>query len=231
MDNNMVNNEKSYNEKNYNEKIYKTVSDLGVAEITEKKSRFIGYVRPVESEEDALEYLNYIKQKHRDARHNVYAYVVRKNNIMRYSDDGEPGGTAGMPVLDIIKKEGLTDIIIVVTRYFGGILLGTGGLVHAYSSAAKAGIEAAKVAEMVLCRKIIVDCDYNMIGKVQYEAAQNPCVIQGEVRYTEKAEADFYVPVDYENSFVNAIKDKTNGSADIIIGDIDYFEDNNQKNK
>ena len=93
---------------------YKTVKDCANAEIIEKRSRFIAYVRPVDTEDGALEYLNHIKQKHRDARHNVYAYIIRENNTMRYSDDGEPGGTAGMPVLDMIKKEGLCDIIIVV---------------------------------------------------------------------------------------------------------------------
>ena len=118
---------------------YKTVKDIGIAEIVEKRSRFIASVRPVSSEEDALEYLNMLKQKYWDARHNVYAYIIRENNIMRYSDDGEPSGTAGVPVLDILKREELTDVIVVVTRYFGGILLGTGGLVHAYSKAAKEG--------------------------------------------------------------------------------------------
>ncbi len=146
---------------------YKTVKDCANAEIIEKRSRFIAYVRPVDTEDGALEYLNHIKQKHRDARHNVYAYIIRENNTMRYSDDGEPGGTAGMPVLDMIKKEGLCDIIIVVTRYFGGVLLGTGGLVHAYSAAAKAGINAAGIVHRALSRQIDIEGAYNLIGQVQ----------------------------------------------------------------
>lgn len=203
---------------------YKTVKDCANAEIVEKRSRFIAYVRPVDTEDGALEYLNYIKQKHRDARHNVYAYIIRENNIMRYSDDGEPGGTAGMPVLDMIKKEGLCDIIIVVTRYFGGVLLGTGGLVHAYSAAAKAGITAAGIVNMVLCRKIVIECDYNLIGKVQYEILEYPDAFCGEAQYGERVSIDVYVTTDKEKKFIDRINDKTNGSAKISLGEIDYFE-------
>lgn len=203
---------------------YMTVRNCASAEIIEKRSRFIAYVRPAASEEDALEYLNYIKQKHRDARHNVYAYVIRENNIMRYSDDGEPGGTAGMPVLDIIKKEELCDIIIVVTRYFGGVLLGTGGLVHAYSAAAKAGIKAAGIANMVLCRRIVLECDYNLIGKVKYEISRFPDAVCGEAQYGEKVSFDVYIPTDKENSFVDGINDKTNANVKMKLDEIDYFE-------
>lgn len=206
------------------DKKYKTVKKSADAEIVERRSRFIAYVRPVDTEAAALEYLNYIKQKHRDARHNVYAYVIRENNIMRYSDDGEPGGTAGMPVLDIIKKEGLCDIIVVVTRYFGGVLLGTGGLVHAYSAAAKAGITAAGIAEMVMCRKVIIECDYNLIGKVQYEISEFDEAVCGETQYGETVSTEVYIPADKENNFVDRIKDKTNGNAKIILGETDYFE-------
>jgi len=117
--------------------VYKTVSKEGTAEIVEKKSRFIASVKPVSTEEEALEFVSQVKAKYRDARHNVYAYVVTENNISRFTDDGEPSGTAGAPVLDVILKEGLTDVAIVVTRYFGGTLLGTGGLVRAYGKSAK----------------------------------------------------------------------------------------------
>ena len=112
---------------------YNTVARFAAAEITEKRSRFIASVQPVTTEEEALAFLNAQRQKYWDASHNVYAYILEQNQIMRYSDDGEPGGTAGLPVLDMLKKEALTNLIVVVTRYFGGILLGTGGLVHAYS--------------------------------------------------------------------------------------------------
>lgn len=123
---------------------YMTVKDRGIAEIVEKRSRFIATVIPIENEAQALEFLDSTRRKYWDATHNVYAYITRENNIERYSDDGEPSGTAGVPVLDMLKKEGLTNIAVVVTRYFGGTLLGTGGLVHAYSKSAKAGVEAAR---------------------------------------------------------------------------------------
>ncbi|MBQ2942280.1 MAG: YigZ family protein [Clostridia bacterium] len=148
---------------------YKTVEKESVAEFTEKKSRFIGYACPVKTEEEALAFVNKIKKKHADARHNVYAYVVRDNNIQRFSDDGEPQGTAGIPVLDTIRKQELTDIALVVTRYFGGILLGGGGLVRAYGHAASIAIEAAKPVCMSYSAIYRVKVSYTLWGKVEYE--------------------------------------------------------------
>ncbi len=148
---------------------YKTVEEESVAEFTEKKSRFIGYACPVKTEEEALAFVNKIKKKHADARHNVYAYVVRENNIQRFSDDGEPQGTAGIPVLDTIRKQDLTDIALVVTRYFGGILLGGGGLVRAYGHAASIAIDAAKPIYMSYSAIYRVKVSYTLWGKVEYE--------------------------------------------------------------
>ena len=145
---------------------YKTVQDYGEAEMIERKSRFIGYCRPVKTQEDAIDFINEIRAQHRQATHNVYAYVLRDNNIMRYSDDGEPAGTAGVPVLEVIKKEGLTDVAVVVTRYFGGILLGAGGLVRAYGKSAKLGIDAAVRIEKVYCSLYLIRCDYSTYGKL-----------------------------------------------------------------
>ena len=119
---------------------YLTVKKYGEGELTIKRSRFISSVKPVQTEDEAIAFVSEIKAKYPDARHNVYAYIIEENNVMRYSDDGEPAGTGGVPVLDLLRKENLTNLAVVVTRYFGGILLGTGGLVHAYSSAAKEGI-------------------------------------------------------------------------------------------
>lgn len=150
-------------------KFYKTVEKAAEAEFSEKKSRFIGYVRPVTTEEEALAFLNQIRTSHPAATHHVYGYVLQENNIQRYSDDGEPSGTAGMPVLDTIKKEGLTDVIVVVVRYFGGTLLGTGGLVHAYGKAARLGLCEGHIVCMVYCNIFDVECDYSLLGKVQYE--------------------------------------------------------------
>ena len=200
---------------------YRTVMKEATDEIVEKRSRFIASVKPVETEEDALEFLESLKKKHWDARHNVYAYVLEKDNIQRYSDAGEPAGTAGVPVLDYIKKEGLTNIVVVVTRYFGGILLGTGGLVHAYSKAAKAGVQAAEPTEMVLCQKIDIFCDYNLLGKVQSEIYR-PYTQAGEINYTDKVCASVFVIVSEVDNFVKDLIDKTNGRISIEKGEIGY---------
>ncbi len=129
---------------------YKTVRAAASGELTEKRSRFIGYCKPVSTEEEATAFIASIRSRHWDARHNVYAYSLREGNLRRYSDDGEPSGTAGMPVLDVLQKSGVTDVCVVVTRYFGGVLLGTGGLVRAYSQAARLGLNAAQVVPALL---------------------------------------------------------------------------------
>lgn len=139
---------------------YKTVERESSDFFIEKKSRFIGYVKPVETQDEAVAFINEIKTKHWDATHNVYAYVLRENNIQRYSDDGEPGGTAGMPVLDVILKENVTDVCVVATRYFGGTLLGAGGLVRAYSHTSKIALNAGKIITMAQCSVLSVNVDY-----------------------------------------------------------------------
>lgn len=150
-------------------KSYKTVAKESADEFTEKKSRFIGYVSPVTTEDEAIAFVNAIRKKHPDARHNVYAYMLRENNIQRFSDDGEPSGTAGIPVLDTIRKKELTDVAVVVTRYFGGILLGGGGLVRAYGHGASLALAAAGIVEMRYCSVYHVAIEYPLFGKVEYE--------------------------------------------------------------
>ncbi len=147
---------------------YFTISSPAEASFVEKKSEFIGYIAPVKTGDEAVEFVNRIKSMHRKARHNVYAYIVRQDNISRYSDDGEPQGTAGVPVLDVLQKRGLTDVCIVVTRYFGGILLGGGGLVRAYSHAAALACDAAHIMDMRLCHRLSISADYGMYGKISY---------------------------------------------------------------
>ncbi|MCR4890242.1 MAG: YigZ family protein [Ruminococcus sp.] len=147
---------------------YFTVSKPAEASFIEKKSEFIGYIAPVKTGDEAVEFVNKIKSMHRKAKHNVYAYIVRQDNISRYSDDGEPQGTAGVPVLDVLQKRGLTDVCVVVTRYFGGILLGGGGLVRAYSHAASLACDAAHIMDMRLCHRLVITTDYNMYGKISY---------------------------------------------------------------
>ena len=147
---------------------YLTVSAPANDSFIEKRSEFIGYIAPVTTNDEAVEFVNSIKAQHRKAKHNVYAYILRNDNISRYSDDGEPQGTAGMPVLEVLKKRGLTDVCVVVTRYFGGILLGGGGLVRAYSHAASLACDAADIMHMCLCHKLRISTDYGMYGKISY---------------------------------------------------------------
>ncbi len=193
---------------------YKTVSKAASAELIEKRSRFIASVRPVQTEEEALQFLEDLKKKYWDAKHNVYAYIIEENNIQRYSDDGEPAGTAGVPVLDMIKKEGLSNLVVVVTRYFGGILLGTGGLVHAYSKSAKLGIEAAEPLKMVLCRDVKISCDYSLLGKVQNEVLGQGFRIS-DTEYGENVMVSVLVPVGDVDRFESSMIDSTNGRVTI----------------
>lgn len=148
---------------------YKTIIEAGTGEIVEKKSRFIGYVRHTESEEEALAFINEIRKKHYDARHNCFAYCVDgEQQTQRFSDDGEPGGTAGKPILEVIKGNELCDVCIVVTRYFGGTLLGTGGLVRAYTDAAQACIENTQVLAKRRMIPMKLHTNYTDFGKIQY---------------------------------------------------------------
>ena len=190
---------------------YKTIKTENSDEFVEKKSRFIGYAKPVVTEEEAIDFIKKIRSKHPDATHNVYAYKVRENNIQRYSEDGEPAGTAGIPTLDVIQKEGLTDICVVVTRYFGGTLLGAGGLVRAYTKGAKIGIDAAQVLEKYFCFEYSVNIDYTMLSKIQSEALAMGC-IPGEVVYANDVTLTYYVPYDLEG-FKEKLIDVSNGRA------------------
>ena len=145
---------------------YKTIETAASDSFIEKKSKFIGYATPCKSQDEAVDFINKIKSKHWDATHNVYAYVIRENNIQRYSDDGEPSGTAGVPVLDVLLKEGLSDLCVVATRYFGGTLLGAGGLVRAYSHTSKIAIEAAHIITMAECSVMEVKVDYSFYDRL-----------------------------------------------------------------
>lgn len=147
-------------------KDYKTVLEYASDEFVEKRSRFIGYCKPVKTEQEAIDFINEKRSEHWNATHNVYAYSLREGNIKRYSDDGEPSGTAGMPVLDVIVKNEIFDVVVVVIRYFGGVLLGTGGLVRAYSRGSKIALEAAKPVIMQNCIVCETRCAYNQYGKV-----------------------------------------------------------------
>lgn len=158
---------------------YKTVRQAAEAEYEEKRSRFIGSVIPCTTEAEAIQFINKRKSETFGARHNVYAYILRDNNIARFSDDGEPHSTAGMPTLEVLKKQGLVDCCIVTTRYFGGILLGTGGLVRAYTAAARMAVEAAGVATMRECYECKVSCPYSDHSQVERVIGDNGGKVTG----------------------------------------------------
>lgn len=145
---------------------YKTIDGNSEASFIEKKSEFIGYLKHVETESEAIAFVNEIRAKHRKATHNCYAYILRDNNISRHSDDGEPSGTAGAPIYEVLKKEGLTDVACVVTRYFGGILLGAGGLVRAYTQGAKLAVDSAAVLNMCRAVRVKLTLAYPLYGKI-----------------------------------------------------------------
>jgi len=159
---------------------YKTLRQSSFDEFVVNKSRFIGYASPVETEEEALAFLQSIRQKHKDASHNCYAYVIGQNaGIMRYSDDGEPGGTAGMPIMEVIKAQGVVNCCVVVTRYFGGVLLGAGGLVRAYTQGCVVGLKAAQVVTMLPSQRYICEVAYPLWDKVQHAMKALPVQLAG----------------------------------------------------
>ena len=194
---------------------YITVRNFGEDSFEEKKSEFIGYCKRVENEEEAKEFVNEIKNKHKQARHNCYAYIIGENmGIQRYSDDGEPQGTAGIPILEVMKKNEVKDCTVVVTRYFGGVLLGTGGLTRAYTKGAAIAIKSAGIVEKVDGVEIIIKIDYDLLGKIQYVCAQNQWHIEDSV-YSDKVEihilAEKSVAQVIEKNFI----EETNGKAEI----------------
>ncbi|MBR1444073.1 MAG: YigZ family protein [Firmicutes bacterium] len=192
---------------------FRTAADRGEAEIVEKKSRFIACVFPVESEEEAQSMIESIRKKHHSARHNCYAYQIgTKNEIQKASDDGEPSGTAGKPILEVLTGENVKNTLIVVTRYFGGILLGTGGLVRAYGKSAKAGLENAGITEKVLCQKIRITADYTLLGKIQYEVGKRNMITEDTV-YTDKAELTVLSEYAEADGFIKAVTEVTAAAA------------------
>lgn len=201
---------------------YRTVADFGQDEIVIEKSTFIGYAKPVKTEEEALSFIAEIKKKHRDATHNVPAYVLgEKNEIQRCNDDGEPSGTAGVPTLEVLKKEDVRDVAVVVTRYFGGIKLGTGGLVRAYTKGAKIALEAAGLITRVLYQVMIVAIDYTMLGTVENQLRLKGYGVKDTV-YEEIVHLHVWVKEDDVDAFRAFMTECTNGRAVITEGEITY---------
>ena len=205
--------------------MYKTLHEFGTDEITIEKSTFIGYAKPIKTEEEAVEFINEIKKKHKDARHNVWAYTVGKSmNIQRYSDDGEPQGTAGIPTLEVIKKEDLRDVVVVVTRYFGGIKLGAGGLVRAYTKGAKIGLEAGKIIEKIMYQEVKIKIDYNQLGKDQNEIMNMGYFIKDTI-YEDNVEIIVYSRANEKESIIERINDITSATTQITIGEEFYLSE------
>ena len=206
---------------------YKTLHEFGMDETIIEKSTFIGYAKPIKTEEEAIEFINEIKKKHKDATHNVWAYTVGKTmNIQRYSDDGEPQGTAGIPTLEVIKKEDLRDVVVVVTRYFGGVKLGAGGLVRAYTKGAKIGIDAAKVIEKVMYKEVRIKIDYNQLGKVQNEIMNMNYFVKDTI-YDDNVEIIVYSRLEEVKVLTDKMIDITSATAEIKLGEEFYLSEQN----
>lgn len=197
-------------------KAYRILYQGGTGEITEKKSRFIANLKPVKTEEEALSFIEETRKKHWDARHNCYAWILGKNGDQkRCSDDGEPSQTAGKPMLDVLEGEGIVKICAVVTRYFGGTLLGTGGLVRAYSKAVQEGLKACTVLTIEPARKLSVTTDYNGIGKIQYLLGQQE-IKTLDSEYTDRVELTVLVPDERREKLQADIIEITGGQADLL---------------
>lgn len=203
-------------------KDYKTVLENASDEFVEKRSRFIGYCKPVKTEQEAIDFINEKRSEHWNATHNVYAYSLRESNIKRYSDDGEPSGTAGMPVLDVIVKNEIFDVVVVVTRYFGGVLLGTGGLVRAYSHGSKIAVEAAKPVIMQNCLVCEARCAYNQYGKVSSLIIGVGAAVDDTV-YESDVLVKFHIKPDLLGTLNKKLADATSGEVTVEQKDEQYF--------
>ena len=205
---------------------YKTVKGYGEKEIVIEKSRFIAYVDRAESEEEAVAFIERIKKEHWNATHNCSAYLIGEHDqYQKANDDGEPSGTAGVPMLEVLKKRGLKDTVVVVTRYFGGVKLGAGGLIRAYTQATVAGLEAAQVVESRLHQEISVTIDYSLLGKVENELRQNPEWIIDRIDYQESVSLHVLVPTELIETFQELIIELTSSQCTITLGKEKYVEE------
>lgn len=208
---------------------YVTIRDFGEDRFIEKKSEFIGYAKRCETEEEAKAFVQEIKDMHKQATHNCWAYTIgEKMHVQRYSDDGEPQGTAGIPILEVLKKSNVTDCAIVVTRYYGGILLGAGGLTRAYTKGASIALKSAGIVEKVKGVNLIIKLDYDLLGKVQYTCIQNNWHIEN-TEYTDKVVVNILVEIDKALEIEKEMTKISNGK--IVMERIDediYFKEENR---
>lgn len=202
---------------------YKTINGSSEASFIEKKSEFIGYLRHTATEQEALDFIAEIRARHRKATHNCYAYILRDNNISRHSDDGEPGGTAGVPIYEVLRKEGLTDVTCVVTRYFGGILLGAGGLVRAYTEGAKLAVDEAEIKDMETADRLILTLAYTLYGKIGRILTEFDVRTESE-DFGADVKISLYIREKDTEEFTEKLIDLCNGS--IIVEKTDTLEYN-----
>lgn len=204
---------------------YFTVKGYGEHEIVIQKSRFIAYVNRVTSEADAQAFIEKVKKKHWDAAHNCSAYLIGEtDHIQKANDDGEPSGTAGVPMLEVLKKRGLKDTVVVVTRYFGGIKLGAGGLIRAYGSSTSEGLNATGIVERKLMQIFHTKIDYTWLGKLENELHSSRYLIK-EINYLDYVEIQTYVASAEADQFITWMTDMTNGQAEIEKGEQEYLEE------
>lgn len=204
---------------------YYTIKGYGTHEQIIQKSRFITYFNRAESEEEAQAFIQSIKKKHHDATHNCSAYVIGANDeIQKANDDGEPGGTAGVPMLEVLKKQNLKNTVVVVTRYFGGIKLGAGGLIRAYSSSVSKGIQAVGIVKRIRMQVMHAAFDYAHLGKIENELRRSAYKLK-ETNYTEQVEMTVYVEKGKKEEFVEWMTNLTNGEAKFRTGHEEYLEE------
>lgn len=202
---------------------YKTIYRPGEGEIIEKKSRFIASVQKAGTEEEALSFIESMKKKYWNARHNCYAYIIgERQELVRCSDDGEPGGTAGRPMLDVLQGAGLTNVVVVVTRYFGGVLLGTGGLVRAYSQAVQEGLANSVVIEKIWGTILKIETDYTGLGKIQYILAQEQIPIL-QTEYSDMVQLHIIIPGEETEQIKKKLIEATNGRAGLSAEEELYY--------
>ncbi|MCX4357424.1 MAG: YigZ family protein [Oscillospiraceae bacterium] len=202
---------------------YKTIAERCEARFIEKKSEFIGYLAPVETEEQALEFINEIRSVHRKATHNCYAYILRDNSAARHSDDGEPSGTAGVPIYEVLRKEGLADVACVVTRYFGGILLGAGGLVRAYTRGAKDAVDTAKIKVMALAEQLELSVEYSLYGRLPQIFAEFDVRVISE-DFADHVKILLYVREELAEKLRKKLIDCCNGKVIVEIKQKSWFD-------
>lgn len=195
---------------------YKTISCRCEARFIEKKSEFIGYLCPVSTEDEAVSFINEIRAMHRKATHNCYAYILRENSTARHSDDGEPSGTAGVPIYEVLRKEELTDIVCVVTRYFGGVLLGAGGLVRAYTRGAKDAVDCAEIKIMALAARMKISLDYPLYGRLPQILAEFGTKTEDE-NFGQNVEITVWVRTELAEPLRDKLTDTCSGNVNVEI--------------